>query len=351
MTTSLRLQGVSAAYGSTRVLDALSLEVPAGSLTALLGPSGCGKTTLLKVVAGLVEPTAGEVWLGDERLTGAPSERRGVGVVFQKPLLFPHLSVFDNVAFGLVMRGVPASAVRAEVDAALGLVQLEGYGHRRPRELSGGQEQRVSLARALVVRPRVLLLDEPLTALDEHLRAEMRSLIVDLQRRLGITTLFVTHDQREAAFVATQVALVLDGRVGQCGPPRDFYTAPVSAAVARFFGWCVLPCEVAGDALHVDGGTLPRPSGEIPSGGTFAAFHPSAARFVPVQAGADSDPAALLGRVEHVVDRGYQTRVGVRLAGGQRLEVVQPPHERPCPLAPGAAVRIDVPRASIRLLS
>jgi ABC-type Fe3+/spermidine/putrescine transport system ATPase subunit len=351
MTTPLRVQGVSAAYGATRVLDDLWLEVPAGSLTALLGPSGCGKTTLLKVMAGLVEPTAGDVWLGDERLTGAPAERRGIGVVFQKPLLFPHLSVFENVAFGLVMRGVPAAAVRAEVDAALGLVQLEAYGHRRPRELSGGQEQRVSLARALVVRPRVLLLDEPLTALDEHLRAEMRSLIVDLQRRLGITTLFVTHDQREAAFVATQIALVLDGRVGQSGPPRDFYTAPVSAAVARFFGWCVLPCEVAGHDLKVHGGTLPRPSGETPSGGAFAAFHPSAARLALVPADADAAAAGLPGSIEHVVDRGYQTRIGVRLAGGQPLEVVQPSREPPCAFVPGAAVRIDVPRASVRWLS
>lgn len=303
MTAALVLAHVSARYGTTPVLDDVSLTVPAGTLTALLGPSGCGKTTALRVAAGLLAPSAGDVWLGSTRLTDVPAERRGMGVVFQKPLLFPHLTVAGNVAFGLEMRGMAADRVRDQVAAALQLVQLDHLGQRRPRELSGGQEQRVSLARALVTAPPVLLLDEPFAALDEHLRADMRALVTGLQRRLGVTTLFVTHDQEEATTMASQVALVLDGRVAQCGPPRDFYTAPVSVAVARFFGWCVVP----------------RDAGPPGTSGAEAAFHPSAATLV--DSSRHTGPT-FGGVVTAVVDRGPTLRLSVRLACGPSVDLV-----------------------------
>jgi len=345
VTAALTLDAVSAAYGATPVLEALSLTVPAGSLTALLGPSGCGKTTALKVVAGLVAPTSGDVWLGETRLTGVPAERRGIGVVFQKPLLFPHLTVAGNVAFGLAVRGVPAARIRAAVHSALHLVQLDGFESRRPRELSGGQEQRVSIARALVTEPRVLLLDEPLTALDEHLRAEMRALLVGLQRTLGITTLLVTHDQHEAALLASQVALVLDGRIAQSGPPRAFYTNPASADVARFFGWCVIPCDLESTRLAVPGGHLPLPAGAM-SGARWAAFHPSSVTIGPADSGADG--CGIDGVVTYVVDRGYERRVGARLAGGHVLELTST-GPLACTPAVASILRIGVPSSAIRL--
>jgi len=331
MTAPLRLDHVSAGYESTPVLDGLSLDVPAGSLTALLGPSGCGKTTALRVAAGLLAPSAGDVWLGATRLTNVPAERRGMGVVFQKPLLFPHLTVAGNVAFGPEMRGLPADRVRDEVTAALRLVQLEHLGQRRPRELSGGQEQRVSLARALVTQPPVLLLDEPFAALDEHLRAEMRALVVDVQRRLGVTTLFVTHDQEEATAMANEVALVLDGRVAQCGPPRDFYTAPVSAAVARFFGWCVLP----------------RHAGPAGAGTGEAAFHPAAARLVTAHL---HDGPQFHGVVTGVTDRGYALRISVRLACGPVVDIASP-RGATCVPGSGDGVHVGVPTDALRTFS
>jgi ABC-type Fe3+/spermidine/putrescine transport system ATPase subunit len=321
MSVALRVENVSAGYGRRRVLSDLTLHVAGGEMLALVGPSGCGKTTVLKVIAGLVPTESGDVWFGDARVTAMAAEHRGIAMVFQKPLLFPHMTVADNVGFGLAMRN--AGDHRAAIDEALQSVQLEGFGQRRPNELSGGQEQRVALARALVTRPRVLLLDEPLSALDENLRVEMRTLIRDLQRRFGITTIFVTHDQREAADMGDRVALMLSGRLAQVGPPRDFYTEPATAEVARFFGWCVLPGERNGGI----------------------AFHPSMAR-VSKGAGESADHS-LLVIVEHVTDLGFQTRVGVRLPGGHRLDVVQPVDRRTPPIAEGPA-SLTVPREALR---
>jgi ABC-type Fe3+/spermidine/putrescine transport system ATPase subunit len=300
VSASLQLDAVTAGYGRTVVLDRLSLDVAAGEFVSLLGPSGCGKTTALKVVAGLLAPTSGEVRIDGRPATGVPAERRGAAMVFQKPLLFPYLTVAENVAFGLKMRRVARDETGRRVEEALGLVQLAGFGTRRPRELSGGQEQRVALARALVTEPRVLLLDEPFSALDENLRVEMRSLVRRLQRRLRITTVCVTHDQREAAALADRIALVLDGRLRQVGPPRDFYTAPAAADVARFFGWTVL-----------DGGTR--------------AFHADRARVVARSAGDGSAVARLSGRVLERIDLGARVRFTVALESGEVVDVEQSP--------------------------
>jgi ABC-type Fe3+/spermidine/putrescine transport system ATPase subunit len=329
MSVGVRLDRVSAAYGRSFVLRDLSLAVEPGSLTALVGPSGCGKTTVLKVIAGLLAPTTGEVWFGEERMTPIAAETRGIAMVFQKPLLFPHMSVAENVAFGLAMRGMPQAKRRAAAEDALRMVQLDGFADRRPRELSGGQEQRVTLARALVTQPRVLLLDEPLSALDESLRTEMRGLVRQLQRQLAITTLFVTHDQREACEVGDQVAILLDHGIAQIGPPRVFYTDPGSEAVARFFGWCVVEA--------------PTPAGR----GEAAAFHPSVARLcsdAPTTEEAGSFPVV----IEHVTDLGTELRLAVRFASGSRLDLVQSSALTTAAVAVGATARLVVPRSALR---
>lgn len=297
MTTALRLERITAGYGPRRVLNDLTLEVPAGTLTALLGPSGCGKTTALNVIAGLVPVNSGQVWLGREPLTEMPAERRGIGVVFQKTALFPHMTVADNVAFGLAMRGVAPARRRAAAEEALHMVQLDGFGERRPATLSGGQEQRVALARALVTEPHVLLLDEPLSALDEGLRGEMRALLRNLQRRLGVTTLFITHDQREAVDIADQVAVMLDGSIAQAGPPRLFFTDPATEQIARFFGWAMLPGSIA--------------------------FHPSSARLGSREDDYGTDAVAVAVVIERVLDLGAQIRAIVRLPTGESIEITQ----------------------------
>lgn len=243
--TRVDFRDVSAGYSGTPVVQDIALTVEPGTLLALLGPSGCGKTTLLRVAAGLLAPYSGEVLFDNQPVTAVPSERRRVAMVFQKPLLFPHLTVGGNVAFGLRMQNLDQAAIDRRVAEGLAMVQMAGFEKRKPGELSGGQEQRVSIARAIVTAPRLLLLDEPFSALDHSLRLEMRSLVRELQRTAGLTTIFVTHDQSEAAQLADRIALLLDGRIRQVGPARDFYEHPQSSEIARFFGWQLLHTEAA----------------------------------------------------------------------------------------------------------
>ena len=240
----LDLSGLGARFDAVTAVADLDLSLAPGSFTALLGPSGCGKSTTLAMVAGLLAPTTGDVRLDGSSLLGVPAERRPVSLVFQKPLLFPHLTVEQNVAYGLRVRR-PAGAgtgrasrreVATQVEAMLERVRLGGLGRRRVGELSGGQEQRVALARALVLRPRLLLLDEPFSQLDADLRAEMRALVRELHDEAELTTLFVTHDQDEAVELADTIVLMLEGRLAGEGPPETFYAAPPSLAAARFFG-------------------------------------------------------------------------------------------------------------------
>ena len=237
--TRVTLQGLRKSYGATfetLAVHDVTLEIAPGSLTAFLGPSGCGKTTTLKMIAGLLEPTGGDILFNGITVLATPAERRGAVMVFQKPLLFPYLSVGENVGFGLKMRGVPAPELRRRVADALALVRLGGFERRVPHQLSGGQQQRVALARALVIEPAVLLLDEPLASLDANLRLEMREEIIRIHRARQITTIFVTHDQQEAVMIADAVGLFMDGRLLQYDPPTAFYERPASLDVARFFG-------------------------------------------------------------------------------------------------------------------
>ena len=236
--TAVYLKSLTKVYPQSSVgaVRDLSLEVKSGELVALLGPSGCGKTTTLKMIAGLHEPSSGDVLFDDRPVTRIPAERRGVAMVFQKPLLFPYMTIGDNVGFGLKMRGTKGAEIATRIKQMLELVRLPGLEARRPKQLSGGQEQRVSLARALIIEPQVLLLDEPLSQLDANLRIEMRELILRIQRQLGITTICVTHDQEEAVMLADRIALMFDGVLQQYDTPKGFYERPGSERVARFFG-------------------------------------------------------------------------------------------------------------------
>jgi spermidine/putrescine ABC transporter ATP-binding subunit len=223
-------------YGDVTAVSGVSLEVAAGDFVALLGPSGCGKTTVLRSIAGIVEPDEGEILLNGESLVGRPIHSRGAALVFQNYALFPHLSVFENVAFGLRMRRVARNELQRRVDEALNLVRLDALAKRLPGELSGGQQQRVALARALVIRPSLLLLDEPLSNLDARLREEMRGEVRRLQRELGVTAVLVTHDIEEAFSVADRIAVMHEGRIVQTGTPSEIYAAPTSRLVAEFVG-------------------------------------------------------------------------------------------------------------------
>jgi spermidine/putrescine transport system ATP-binding protein len=232
----VRLENVTKRFDDVVAVDDLSLEIARGSFFALLGPSGCGKTTTLRMIGGFEEPTAGTIYLGDEPVSGKPPYKRDVNTVFQSYALFPHLSIFENVAFGLRRKGVSKKDVRGRVLSILELVGLSGYEKRKPRQLSGGQQQRIALARALVNRPRVLLLDEPLGALDLKLRKQMQLELKAIQNDVGITFVHVTHDQDEAMTMANGIAIMSAGKIEQLGAPADLYERPRTAFVASFLG-------------------------------------------------------------------------------------------------------------------
>jgi putative spermidine/putrescine transport system ATP-binding protein len=233
----LALERLTLAHGTTIAVDALDLAVRKGEMIALLGPSGCGKTTTMRAIAGLLEPRSGTIRLDGRDITRLPPNRRGIGLVFQSYALFPHLTVNENLAFGLRLQHLPAATIAEKVAAMLATVGLASFGGRLPRELSGGQQQRVALARAMVVEPRLLLLDEPLSNLDAHLRMELRGELQRLQRRLGTTMIYVTHDQTEALALADRVAVMRAGRIEQLADPETLFGKPATRFVARFMGF------------------------------------------------------------------------------------------------------------------
>jgi iron(III) transport system ATP-binding protein len=233
---SLRLSNLSKRFGKAIAVEDLDLEIQDGEIMTLLGPSGCGKTTTLRCIAGLLKPDRGEIYLGDRRITDLSPERRGVGLVFQNYALWPHMTVHQNLAFGLQLKKIPKNRARDKIDEALTMVRLSGFEERYPRQLSGGQQQRVALARALVIEPRLLLLDEPLSNLDAQLREEMRFEIRELQKKLGITSVYVTHDQAEALVLSDRIAILHQGRLVQVGSPEEIYNQPGNRFVAGFIG-------------------------------------------------------------------------------------------------------------------
>ncbi|ASJ09535.1 spermidine/putrescine ABC transporter ATP-binding protein [Thermococcus siculi] len=252
----VKLENIVKTFGETVALKGIDLHIKAGELFTLLGPSGCGKSTTLRIIAGLDFPDSGTIYFGDEEVTYLPSSKRGAVLVFQNYALWPHMSVFDNVAYGLKLRKLPKEEIRKKVEWALELVKLKGFEDRYPTQLSGGQQQRVAIARALVVEPKVLLLDEPLSNLDAKLRLEMRSEIRRIQRELGITVIYVTHDQEEAMAISDRIAVMNVGTVEQVGTPKEIYETPRTEFVASFMGKTnVIPAKVVernGDRVTVE---------------------------------------------------------------------------------------------------
>jgi spermidine/putrescine ABC transporter ATP-binding subunit len=346
--TVVELRGCTRDFGAVRAVDALDLAVSEGEFLSLLGPSGCGKTTTLNLIAGFVEPTAGRILVDGEDVTGRPPHLRGLGVVFQSYALFPHLSVHENVAFGLRERRVPAAEIERRVGDALELVRLDRAGRQRPSELSGGMQQRVALARALVYRPRVLLLDEPLAALDKKLREGMRDELRAIQRSVGITTIFVTHDQAEALGLSDRIGVMSHGRLEQLGAPREIYERPASRFVADFIGASTVlrgramtadHVTVATHSLHVIGRAL-RPGEDVE-----LAIRPERVRL----ATAPGDNV-LDARVDGLVYQGAQTEVTARLDDGQRV-LVFVTEPAPAPLAVGQTVRLHLPADAFMVLA
>src|SRR5476649_2102162 len=249
---AVQLDGVLKRFSNSVALHQVSLKIHEGEFVTLLGPSGCGKSTLLNLVAGFAEADGGEIFIDGQLVTETPAYQREIGIVFQNYALFPHMSVAGNVGYGLRMRGVAKGEIDHRVRQALALVKLEGYGERKPRELSGGQQQRVALARALVIRPRVLLLDEPLSNLDARLRWEMREEIRRIHKATKITTLYVTHDQKEALSLADRMAILRAGKVDALGPPRQLYRFPPTKFSADFLGDVnAIPGTIAADGRSV----------------------------------------------------------------------------------------------------
>ena len=253
MKTALQLTNLTLSYTREQIaVQNLNLEVESGELLALLGPSGCGKTTTMKAVAGLLEPASGQIRLGEKEITRVPANRRDIGMVFQSYALFPHLSVFENVAFGLRIRRVEQKELEQRVTQALETVDLSSFHQRLPAQLSGGQQQRVALARAFVIRPQLMLLDEPLSNLDARLRLEMRVEIRRLQKQLGVTMLYVTHDQAEALALADRVAIMNAGRIEQLATPEVIYNQPATVFAARFVGFDnILPIKILEHRLQI----------------------------------------------------------------------------------------------------
>ncbi|OGL61220.1 MAG: ABC transporter ATP-binding protein [Candidatus Tectomicrobia bacterium RIFCSPLOWO2_02_FULL_70_19] len=339
MSAGVAIQGVDLAYGPVRVLKDVSLEVRPGEFFAFLGPSGSGKTTLLRLIAGFGRAQAGRVLIGGRDVTQVPPWRRNVGMVFQNYALWPHMSVRRNVAFGLEERRLPRAEIARRVEDALSLVGLADYGARRPSQLSGGQQQRVALARTIVVEPEVLLLDEPLSNLDAKLRVQMRGELRDLQRKLGTTAIYVTHDQEEANTIADRIAVLDQGVIQQVGTPIELYDRPANRFVAHFLGTAnLIEGEVRGGAFQGGGIRLPLPSPPR-EGPASLVLRPQHLAVLPREAPVPPGAVRLEGTVRGREFLGSAVRYSVE-AGGQLL-LADGPHRRgETPAGPGEAVAL-----------
>ena len=345
----VQLTGITKCFGAVRAIDDISLTVEEGEFFTLLGPSGCGKTTLLRTIAGFHTPDAGEIRFGDRVVNSIPPHRRETGMVFQNYALFPHLSVYDNVAYGLRARRIPRTETAGRVAGILKSVQLEGLAHRFPSQLSGGQQQRVALARALVISPQILLMDEPLSNLDAKLRVSMREEIRRIQKRLGITTIYVTHDQEEAMAVSDRIAILSRGRVEQVGTPAGIYFRPASRFAAEFMGGSNIlefpviayDAQTAVIIVGADGQKIDL-KGDKPAGRSITvSIRPEWIRVVPSSEPGDRN--VLEGTVMSSTFLGSMVRYRVSGPGGQVLtiEVHHPEEDGIC--ADGERLLYQIP--------
>ncbi|MGD0924777.1 MAG: ABC transporter ATP-binding protein [Streptosporangiaceae bacterium] len=338
---TVRLQNLSRAFGTTRALDGLKLELAPGELVALLGPSGCGKTTVLRIVAGFETADSGAVEVDGQDVSGMPAAKRDMGMVFQSYSLFPNMSALDNVSFGLRMRRLGSAERQRRSADLLDMVGLAAQGKQYPHQLSGGQQQRVALARALAIEPRVLLLDEPLSALDAKVRLQLREQIRSLQQRLGTTTLFVTHDQEEALSMADRVGVMHDGRLEQIATPDELYDRPATPFVAEFVGImnripASLLALLGASALAADVVRHP----ESPAGGVDVLVRPEGLRIAASSTGN--------GIVVSRTFLGQRTRVSVRLSGDVVVQVDQQ-STKAAGLTPGDPVDVSIAGAPVML--
>jgi putative spermidine/putrescine transport system ATP-binding protein len=342
---TVEFRALRRAFGPTVALDNLNLTVRPGELLALLGPSGCGKTTALRMLAGFEHPDAGQVLVDGRDMTTVPAHRRDTGMVFQSYSLFPHLNALDNVAFGLRMRKIRTADRRARAAELLDLVGLPGHGDRYPHQLSGGQQQRIALARALALRPRVLLLDEPLSALDAKVRVTLREEIRRLQQELGITTLFVTHDQEEALSMADRVAVMRAGRMEQCAAPAELYERPATAFVAEFVGTMNrIPGTLTGEAtVEVLGRRLPV-DGDMPAESDVdVLLRPETVGVNAAEGNAAEGWGAVVVGAAFL---GAATRLTVRLPDGTEVKADLLTHTA-VGLAPGTEVTLTLPNRPV----
>ena len=349
--SGFRLEGVGKSFGAVKAVRDVDLEFPHGKFVCLLGPSGCGKTTLLRLVAGLEPPTTGRILLDGQDLTRTPAHKRGFGMVFQSLALFPHLTVGENIAYGLAVRGVDKAARRRRAEELLELVQLPGVAGRQISQLSGGQRQRVAIARALALDPRLFLLDEPLSALDAKLREAMQVELRQLQQRLGISTILVTHDQREAMTMADIVVIMDQGRVQQVAAPLDIYRAPANAFVADFIGSSnLIPGRLAAsDTVEVNGGRLRverLPDGISVGDRVTLSVRPEEVNLRPAEEPGEN---RLPGSVGFIRDLGASVEITLRCDAADILAVTSP-RERPR-VALGDAVSVELPPAACVVLT
>ncbi len=358
--SSIEAKGVSLSYGRKRVLSDIDLRIESGEFFCLLGPSGAGKTSFLRVVAGLETPDHGELLIDGERVTAKPPQKRGVGMVFQGLGLWPHMTVLDTVRYGLLRQSVPEAEIRRKVDFMLNVIGIADLADKYPGELSGGQQQKLALARALVVEPRILLLDQPMSAVDQRFRDQVWGDILSLQRKLGITTLMVTHDPEEALGVADRVAVIREGKVCQIGSPSALYDYPSDAFVAGSVGPANL---IAGDVRDSDSGErsfYAEATGVVPlfdrlhrpaTGPALACFRPGSVRLAPYDARVgDADSVWMSGCVARSEFRGGYVRYSVSVAG--KPVVCDLPHRKATlPLPVGSELLLGVEISQIRFVN
>jgi len=321
----LKIQGLAKSYKDVRVLENIDLDIASGEFFTLLGPSGCGKTTLLRTIAGFQHQDRGEIIVNGERIDHKPAHKRDIGMVFQDYAVFPHLTVADNVAFGLKARSLPKGEIEARVAESLRMVRLEGYLDRLPAEMSGGQQQRIGLARAMAIRPTLLLMDEPLSNLDAKLRIELREDIRDIQRRLGITTIYVTHDQEEALAVSDRICVMNKGNVEQIGTPFEIYRKPLRKFAASFVGTMnFLPGRIEGGHLIV--GSQSAAYSTDASGPVEVSIRPENVQLAVIPS--EGETISLKGEVQKVTFLGREAHYTLKTeAGGIVAQVADPTHD------------------------